>query len=102
MTGLPIEVIKYIDYLEGRGISKLQLQVGRVCDIIGDELEDMNNGITPKFLSGDDKTFANFLAIVKNMKDFVALSSKEIQEEDKPKKKITKMQDLVIKGKNDS
>jgi hypothetical protein len=69
------EVVAYIDYLEGRGVSKLQLTLAHVCDVLAEDFEKLAIGETDfKLLSGDDKTFTNLLAVVKNKKDFMGLS----------------------------
>ena len=75
LTKISPEILAYIEYLEGRGVSKLQLELARVCDVLAEDFEKLANGKTDfKLLSGDYKTFTNLLAVVKNKKDFLALS----------------------------
>jgi len=101
LTGASPEVVAYIDYLEGKGVSKLQLELAHVCDVLADDLEKLSTDEKDfKLLSGDDKTFANFLAVVKNKKDFLALSISDPEKDvEAEKKKPTKMQDIVLKRK---
>lgn len=95
------EQLAYVEYLEGRGIPKLQLSIANVCDVLADELECAVKGEREKLkiLVGDEKIFERFLAIVKNKKDFDALSFVETVETTVTKKKKTNIQDFVIKPK---
>jgi len=77
LSEVSAEILAYIDYLEGRGVSKLQLELAHVCDVLADDFELLAEGGKKedfKLLNGDGQTFANFLAVVKNKKDFLALS----------------------------
>ncbi len=65
MTESSPDVVKYIEYLEGRGVPKLQLALAHVCDILADDIELAITGSKELLLlSSDDKTFQNFLSVV--------------------------------------
>lgn len=95
------------DYIEWAskvidGSSKLQIQLALLCDIIADDIERVSKGDTTalKVLTGEAKLFEQLLAVVKNKSDFAALTLiTSTEETTTTKKKITRMQDIVLKPK---
>lgn len=101
LNGLTLEQLKYVEYLEGRGVSKLQLELAHVCDILADDISAVCAGGTSfKILSNDEKVFEKVLAVVKNKKDFMDLAVTIESEEPAAavaKKKKSNIQDFVVK-----
>lgn len=94
------EWLKYVEYLEGRGIQQLQLTLANVCNILAQEInlavEGKNESL--KILVSDDKIFEKILAIVKAKKDFDALTLITTSEETTVKKVKKNIQDFVVKS----
>ena len=96
------ELIEYIEWASRvlQGQSRLKIQMALLCDVLADDIEKVSKGQTGHLtiLTGEDKLFEHVLAVVKNKSDFDALtlitSTEEIT-----KKKVTKMQDIVLNGK---
>lgn len=98
MDGLSEEQLKYVEYLECRGIPKLQLALSNLCNLLADEVNMVVKGEDAilKILNGDEKVFERFLAIVKNKKDFDALTVVGTEETTTIKKTRKNIQDYAI------
>lgn len=97
------ELIEYIEWSSKvlDGPSRLQIQLALLCDVLADDIGKVSKGEAGalKILTGEAKLFEQLLAVVKNKADFAALTLITTTDEPTTKKKITKMQDIVLNGK---
>lgn len=100
-TATKDELVSYIEWaapiLEAAG--ELKVAISNIIHIVADELNQISDGNKSRLnvLTSDDKLFERVNLIIKNKAEWVASGS--IVESDKatePKKKITKMQDIVL------
>ena len=99
------ELILYIEWaapiLEASG--DLKTAIAGTVGAIAKELEKVNAGDMSDLpiLKGDDKLFEKINLIIKSKSDWITSATIVETEETKTttKKKITKMQDIVLKGK---